>query len=281
MDKLFSTLLIAIIYSLFSCNSVETKKVNVGNKNMSGNSEVKDSTSNKVFTTDWTTLTKDFLTWYNYTYYNIHLSQDFIGLDIDSVKINKETFLNKLLTGHVVAFKIKILQGEPVYKLYKFNSNDESIKATIKQMASTEMVHFKMEGTEIPEFRFIDLNGKTYDKSSTKGKIIVLKCWFIHCTACIKEFPELNKLVDENKNRNDLLFISLALDSKQNLINFLKTKEFKYAVIPEMNNYITDKLNVTEYPTHLLIDKNGKIIKVVNRIDDLVPFLDRILSRAL
>ena len=36
---------------------------------------------------------------------------------------------------------------------------------------------------------------------------------------------------------------------------------------------MTKKLNITQYPTHLLIDRNGKIRKVVNRIDELVPFL--------
>ncbi len=180
MNKFFSTLLIAMIYSQFSCNNVETKKIPTENKDETPNSEINDSISNKVFTTDWKTLTKDFMTWYNYTSYNVHLSQAFIGLDIDSVKIDKITFLNKLMTGNVVAFKIKILQGEPVYKLFKLNSNDESIKATVKQMAVTEMEHFKMEGIEIPKFNFTDLNGKTYDNSSIKGKIVVLKCWFIH-----------------------------------------------------------------------------------------------------
>jgi thiol-disulfide isomerase/thioredoxin len=175
----------------------------------------------------------------------------------------------------LVAFKIKISQGKLVYKLYKLNSKDESIKATIKQMATTEMVHFKMEGTEMPKYNFTDLNGKTYDNTSTKGKIVVLKCWFIHCVACVKEFPDLNNLVQENKNRNDILFISLAMDSKQDLITFLKTKEFKYAVIPETKSFMNDKMHITEYPTHLLIDRNGKIVKVVNRIEDLIPFINK------
>jgi thiol-disulfide isomerase/thioredoxin len=215
------------------------------------------------------------MTWYNYTYYNVRLSQDFIGLDIDSIKIDKTAFLNKLMLGNAVAFKTKILRGKPVYQLFNINSADESIKATVKQMASTEMRHYKMEGIEIPEFNFTDLNGKVYNKLSTTGKKVVLKCWFIHCVACVKEFPELNKLVDENHGRDDILFISLAMDSKQDLIKFLDTRKFKYAVIPEMKNYMVDKLNVTEYPTHLLIDGNGKIIKVVNRIDDLTPFLNK------
>ena len=34
----------------------------------------------------------------------------------------------------------------------------------------------------------------------------------IPTTACFKEFTELNKLVEENKNRNDVVFTSLAFD---------------------------------------------------------------------
>lgn len=179
------------------------------------------------------------------------------------------------MTGNVVAFKTKLLNGKPVYQLFKLDSRDESIKATIKQMASIEMKNYQMEGMEIPAFKFTDLNGKVYDKSSVKGKIVVLKCWFIHCVACVREFPELNKLVKENQGRSDILFISLAIDSRQDLKKFLKTKEFKYAAVPGMGNYIVDKLNINEYPTHLLIDRNGKIIKVVNEISELIPFLKR------
>ena len=142
-------------------------------------------------------------------------------------------------------------------------------------MASTEFEHFKIEGTEIPEFNFKDINGKLYNKTNVKGKILVLKCWFIHCVACVKEFPELNKLVDEYQKNNDILFISLAMDSKEELSKFLETKIFKYATISEMKSYMTDKLNITQYPTHLLIDRKGKIKKVVNTVGDLKPFLQK------
>ena len=272
MKNFYLLLLIATIHFQISCNSVDKKEKST--KEKTTNSEAADLVSDQTFNTDWNTLTKDYMTWYKYTYDNVRLSQDFIGLDIDSIKIDKGTFLNKLETENVVAFKTKILEGQSVYQLFKLNSNDRSIKATIKQMASTEIEHLKMEGVEIPDFNFTDLNGKIYNKSSTKGKIVVLKCWFIHCVACVKEFPELNKLVDENHGRNDILFISLALDSKDSLLNFLKTKDFKYATVPNMMNYLTNKLNITEYPTHLLIDGNGKILKIVSRIDDLIPFLN-------
>lgn len=256
MRKLLFLLLLAIPFSQYSC-SQDTKSLD------------KDQTA------DWQTLPDDFMTWYTYTYYNIHLSQDFIGLDLDSGIIDKKAFLNKLLTDKVFAFKIGTKADNDVYKLYPLTSKDESIKATIKEMASTEMQHYKMEGTQIPAFNFTDLNGIKYDNASTKGKLIVLKCWFIGCVACVKEFPELNKLVNNYKDNDSILFISLAIDKKEELTRFLKTKKFKYAVVPEMKNFMSNELDITQYPTHLLVDKTGKIVKIVNRIDELVPFLEK------
>ncbi len=229
----------------------------------------------KDHTTDWRTLTDDYMTWYTYTYNNVHLSQDFIGLNVDSAVIDKPAFFNKLLRDKVFAFKIGTKGDNDVYKLYPLTAKDESIKAVIKEMASTEIRNFKMEGTEMPTFTFTDISGNNYDNSSTKGKLIVLKCWFIHCVACVQEFPDLNKLVNNYKNDDNILFISLASDNKEDLIKFLKTKKFKYAVVPEMKNFMNNDLNITQYPTHILIDKTGKIVKVVNRIEDLVPFLDK------
>jgi len=262
-----------ILQLLLSCNN--DNRLQLSNVNDTGKVNYNEALSNEKFTIFPDIILKDFTTWYNYTYDNVRLSQNFIGLDVDSVEIDKTTFLNKLITENVVAFKTRLLQGEPVYKLYTLNSSDKSIKSTIKQLASIEMKNYKMEGKQLREFNFTDLNGNNYTTVSTKGKVLVLKCWFIHCVACVREFPECNKLVDENANRKDILFISLASDSKKDLTKFLKTKQFKYAAIPETDNYMTAKLNIDEYPTHLLIDKTGKIIKVVNSIEELAPFLKK------
>jgi hypothetical protein len=36
-------------------------------------------------------------------------------------------------------------------------------------------------------FSFKDLNSNLITKKY-EGKIVVIKCWYIHCAACIKEF---------------------------------------------------------------------------------------------
>lgn len=256
MQKLLFLLLLAIPFSQYSYSQ-----------------DIKDL--DKDQTSDWRSITDDYMTWYTYTYYNIHLSQDFIGLDVDSAIIDKPAFLNKLLTDKVFAFKIGTKADNDVYKLYPLTSKDESINVVIKGMVSTEIQHYKMEGTEIPAFSFTDINGNNYDNASTKGKLLIFKCWFIGCVACVKEFPELNKLVNNYKSNDNILFISLAIDKKDDLIKFLKTKKFKYAVVPEMKNFMSNDLNITQYPTHLLINQGGKVVKITNRIEDLIPFLEK------
>lgn len=272
MTKRLWILLIVFLAFHFSCD-------NKGAKSSEQKAAGAVIALSKTFSFDSKAITQSFLTWYKYTYRNIRLSQPFIGLDVNAKNIDKTAFLNKMITENVVAFKIGISNNVPVYQLFKLTTNDESIGTTIKQMATTEMKFHKMEGTELPAFHFTDMAGKVYNKSTTKGKILVLKCWFIHCVACVQEFPELNLLVDEMQQNNEVLFISLAMDNKTELKKFLQKKEFKYAVIPDMEPYMVSQLQVTEYPTHFLINSNGTIIKATNRIDDLIPFLKKEVNK--
>lgn len=278
MKALYFLLFLATLQAQLSCNNAG--KNDAPAKDAAG-SKAPVPVLNQSFNVDPKALTKDFTTWYKYTYYNIQLSQNFIGLDIDSSNISKAAFLQKLAAQNVVALKTKIVSGQPVYRLFQPTTADENIKTAASQMAIRELAHFNMEGTPMPAFNFTDLNGRVYSNASAKGKLLLLKCWFIHCTACVKEFPRLNKLVDDNKDRKDILFVSLAMDTKEELAKFLETKEFKYATVPGMKDFMLSRLNITEFPTHLLIDRNGKIVKVVNSIEELVPFLQNEPAKTL
>ena len=82
MNKLIPALLLFIAYSTFSCNSDDTSQISEAN-----------SDDNKIFQIDREKLITDKTAWYNYAYYNVRLSHDFIGLDTDSTKINKSASL--------------------------------------------------------------------------------------------------------------------------------------------------------------------------------------------
>lgn len=218
-------------------------------------------------------LESDFMKWWTYHSYNISLSSNFTGLNEQSDTIEKKQFLEKLITGNYIPLKLN--DGFETYKLFKLDSNAaKDIGNTIKNESLTKLKHLKMEGLPLPEFDFTDINGNSYNNENTKGKTIILKTWFIHCTACVAEFPELNEFVEKYKQRNDMIFVSLALDSKAELENFLQKKDFEYQVVPNQREFIMEKLNLQSYPTHLVVDKNGIIKKVANKASEMITFLE-------
>lgn len=219
-------------------------------------------------------LLKNFDTWWNYTYDNVNLSDNFIPLNADSKIISKEKFLEILASGGYIPVLMTMGDTTLIYKIYQIQSLEKSrIEPAMKDLAQTEYERFKREGTKIPKFNFTDLDGNVYTNENTKGKTLVLKCWFVHCAACVAEMPALNEMVAKCKNRKDIIFVSLAYDSKEQLKEFLTKKKFNYAVVPVKESFIVEDLKVSAYPTHFIINKAGIIKKIIDRQDHLAQAL--------
>jgi peroxiredoxin len=220
---------------------------------------------------DPTTITKDFNTWWSYNYANVNLSKDYNAIDTSDNVITRESFLALLTSGDYIPFKINSKDPTPTYKLFKLSETiDSTIKTQSKQIGLNEFKNFKMEGTELPDFNYTDIEGKLYNKQTTKNKIVVIKCWFIHCGQCVKEMPTLNTLVQEYKNDSSVVFISLASDSKAELRKFLLKTTFDYAVVSDMSTYFREKIMVSSFPTHIILNREGKIISITQNADDMI-----------
>jgi peroxiredoxin len=223
---------------------------------------------------------KDFKTWWTYNYRNINLSKDYLSLDTSSKFISKEAFLKLLSTGKYVSFRVNSANSSLKYQLFKLPPNTNwDIRAVAKQCGEGGYQKYLMEGREIPDFDYRDVNGKVYNKANTNWKIVVLKCWFINCTVCVQEMPALNAFIKEFKDRDDVLFISLAFDPETKLKSFLAKTKFDYAVIHSSQKYIQEKIGVHEYPTQIIINRNGLITKVVNDYHDMIFSLRKELAK--
>lgn len=219
---------------------------------------------------------KIFIDWSAYQSKNIMLSRDFTAIDLQSKEISKKSFLDQLVSANVIPIRLKSADSIYYYKLFKILlKSDTSIKATINQIAFDALKNYKMEGTSFPDFSFKDLDGNVFSNETMKGKIIVIKCWYIHCAACIKEFPQVNQLVEKYKNRKDILFISLAEDTPEQLKVFLARKPLSYSVIPNMKVYMNETLDLNSFPTHFILNKEGIITKVVNDYGSLEVALEK------
>ncbi len=85
----------------------------------------------------------------------------------------------------------------------------------------------------------------------------MLNFWFINCGPCRGEIPELNKLVGEFTDR--VRFLAFASDPAPALKDFLKANLFEYEIIPGDGAKFSGSYKVEGFPTHFLIDQNGRI----------------------
>jgi peroxiredoxin len=262
MKKSLTITFVLLSFFISSCkNASEKKQVSIKIENLEPKVNLNE-------------LETDFIKWWTYHSNNISLASNFIGINETSNKIDKQHFLEALISGDFIPLKLKSKNGIEHYKLYKLDSlANKNIRNTIKSETLTTLKHYKMEGLKFPNFDFKDLNGNHYTNENTKGKITIFKTWFINCLACVAEFPELNELVEQYKNQSNILFLSLATDPKSDLENFLVKKMFDYKVVPNQKDFINNKLHLRSYPTHIIVDKNGTILKVVNKASELISFL--------
>lgn len=103
-----------------------------------------------------------------------------------------------------------------------------------------------------------DINGNRFKSKDLKGKILVINYWFINCKPCRMEMPELNEIVKEYKDSANVKFIAIGLDGETEMQEFLKLVPFHYQIVAN-GRTATEKNGVTSYPTHVIVDGEGKV----------------------
>lgn len=150
------------------------------------------------------------------------------------------------------------IEKDTVFMIYALLS--DSAMAHIKKETEDRFAAYKNSflNKPVPDFTVTDISGKRYAVSELKRKSMVLNFWFIACAPCRKEMPVMKEFASKYIKDPNLIFLSFALDRKDELSIFLEQNYFNYAVIPEASS-IARLFAVNSYPTHIFIDKNGII----------------------
>ncbi len=136
-------------------------------------------------------------------------------------------------------------------------------------------------GEKIAPFAAKDIKGTNYDLATLTGKVVVLNFWFVNCPPCRAEIPSLNEMMDVYSNRKDVVFLAVALDAKAAIEQFTASHPFNYNII-ETGGYIAQKYGVGNYPTHVVIDKQGKVVfHTMGLSMATVPWVKKSIDEAL
>lgn len=171
-------------------------------------------------------------------------------------KLTGEKMMEYMMSGDYVPEPY--VDDQKKVKLFLLRKATEEEKNRIKQVMNQNQPGGQpMLGQEAKNFEATDLSGNSYTLENLRGKVVVLNFWFVECKPCIMEMPELNKLT-EKFNQQEVVFLGLATNDENKIRNFLKSREFKYNLVPN-TKAIADTYQVFGFPTHVIIDKQGKI----------------------
>lgn len=127
------------------------------------------------------------------------------------------------------------------------------------------------------QIKLKDLNGKTVSLDDFKGKKVFLNFWATWCPPCKSEMPDIQKLYEENKNANFIIITVNTGDEKEKVIDFMKSNNYTFNVLLDINNELASKYNIFSIPTSFFIDKDGTIIHKINgplTKDEMKKYLD-------
>ena len=208
---------------------------------------------------------KDQKNFVNYWYSTMDLSSDYIALDVSLKQMAKGEFLKQIATGTYLPLRLISDSSSNYYQLYKIDTPvDNYITTMLQAIGTDEYKNFEWEGKPLPEINYVDLEGKKYDSETIKGKILVLDFWFIGCTACVAEMPKLNKLKAQYSNRKDILFAAIAFDKENALKEFMKKTDFHYDIISDTTSYLVKKIGINAFPTSVIINQEGNVVKILD-----------------
>ena len=133
----------------------------------------------------------------------------------------------------------------------------ESAEAENTEMAAED------EADMAPDFELPNLQGATTKLSSLRGKYVVIDFWGSWCIWCIKGFPQLKSYYTKYKDKMEILGVDCH-DTEDKW----RAAVYEYQ-LPWPQVYCDDanlrrlgtKYGVQGFPTKVLVDPNGKIVK--------------------
>ncbi|WP_461829113.1 TlpA disulfide reductase family protein [Aquifex sp.] len=116
-------------------------------------------------------------------------------------------------------------------------------------------------GKPAPDFTLKTLDGREISLKDFKGKVVLINFWATWCPPCREELPLFERLYKKYKDKG---FVILAVNTDpENLQDFLKDygENLSFPILIG-NDDILNKYPVRGLPTSILIDREGKIVKV-------------------
>ena len=170
-------------------------------------------------------------------------------------RIKTSRIVTAILVGFVVLLLIspntKAWVSRGLMKIGLFKPNLESDSAPMEQPHAI--------AGAAPSVFFTDGEGNRIDAANQEGKVVFVNFWATWCPPCIAEMPSIDKLYQQFKDNEQIVFVMVDVDNQyEKSRKFMESKKLGLPVHVPSGDIPAQWLGGA-IPTTLILDKQGQI----------------------
>lgn len=112
---------------------------------------------------------------------------------------------------------------------------------------------------EHAEFSLKDLNGKTWNFSDLRGKVVLVNFWATWCPPCRKEIPDLEALY-ERFGSQGLIILGISDEEASKVEPFIRDRKVTFPILLDPGRKVNEEFVVEGIPKSFVYDRDGKLV---------------------
>ncbi|MCG7855452.1 TlpA family protein disulfide reductase [Flavihumibacter sediminis] len=114
----------------------------------------------------------------------------------------------------------------------------------------------KTDQNSITQIQLTDMNGKSIDLASYKGKPLFINIWATWCKPCLKEMPSIEKAQELIGNEN-MTFLFASNENMDQIKEFIQENKYNFTYTRVEN---AESLGIEALPTTLIFNANHELV---------------------
>lgn len=111
-------------------------------------------------------------------------------------------------------------------------------------------------GSPALDFQLTALDGKQYQLSDLKGKVVLINFWATWCQPCREEMPLIQSTAD--RFSSDLIVLGVNDDEdRETVTQFVQEIGLKFPVLLDPGEKVTTLYQIRGFPTTFVLDRDG------------------------
>jgi thiol-disulfide isomerase/thioredoxin len=139
------------------------------------------------------------------------------------------------------------------YEHMKASLDDPQFAAAMKGLEAQEQ---KIQNAD---FTLSDINGKSWNLKSLRGKVVLVNFWATWCPPCRKEMPDLQAL-SKDYAKQGLVVLGITDEDPATVKAFLSQQNYKYPILLDTEKTAAAQFAIEGIPKSFVYDREGKLV---------------------